>query len=382
MRAKRTTRRNVLKMAGLGATAALAATARADGAETQDERFVNPDFFIRPEELTLNFLHGQGQRRLSFGTFEGTPQAWRKACRAKLAELLGFAGPSPCSARLVRSTRHEGVRIEAWVMRVDERLSIPAYLLSSKPVTEAKKVVMAIHGHGEAESCVGVRDDYHHAFALRLAQAGHVVLCPALRGFGALGDMAFGDERYCLDYWKSRRGRQFTLISDAFLYGQTVIGQTVGDLLRWEMWLSATYGVRTVDVAGISYGGDLATTYPVFSERVGKIYASGTLGSFAGIFSRCYNAPAHGIPDVLNWMDRSDIAGLSAPRPIRLHYGEKDTPGPQNNSASYNETVEPALAELRTIYRAFGAESAVSLYVTPGAWHEMDNEDLQQFLAG
>jgi hypothetical protein len=80
-------------------------------------------------------------------------------------------------------------------------------------------------------------------------------------------------------------------------------------------------------------------------------------------------------------MDRSDIAGLNAPRPIRLHYGEKDTPGPRNNSASYNETVEPALAELRTIYRAFGAESAISLRVTPGAWHEMDNRDLQQFLA-
>jgi len=267
-------------------------------------------------------------------------------------------------------------------MRVDEQLSIPAYLLSSKPVTKAQKVVMAIHGHGEAESCVGVRDDYHHAFALRLAQAGHVVLCPALRGFGALGDMAFGDERYCLDYWKSRRGRQFTLISDAFLYGQTVIGQTIADLLRWEMWLNKTYGVQTVDVAGISYGGDLAATYPVFSDRVGNIYASGTLGSFAGIFSRCYNAPAHGIPGVLNWMDRSDIAGLNAPRPIRLHYGERDTPGPHNNSASYNETVEPALAELRAIYKAFGATSAVSLYVTPGAWHEMDNEDLQQFLAG
>jgi hypothetical protein len=172
------------------------------------------------------------------------------------------------------------------------------------------------------------------------------------------------------------------LISDAFLYGQTVIGQTIGDLLRWEAWLSETYGVQTIDVAGISYGGDLAVTYPVFSNRIGKIYASGTLGSFAGIFSRCYNAPAHGIPDVLNWMDRSDIAGLNAPRPIRLHYGERDTPGPRNNSASYNETVEPALAELRAIYKAFDAESHISLHVTAGAWHEMDNQDLRQFLAG
>lgn len=79
-------------------------------------------------------------------------------------------------------------------------------------------------------------------------------------------------------------------------------------------------------------------------------------------------------------MDRSDIAGLNVPRPIRLHFGEKDTPGPRNNSSSYNETVEPSLEELRAIYRAFDAEGRVSLRVTPGAEHEMENEDLIAFL--
>lgn len=161
--------------------------------------------------------------------------------------------------------------------------------------------------------------------------------------------MTFSDERHWLDYWCSRRNRQFTLVTDAFLYGRTLIGQTVEDLLRWESWLAEAKGVETFDVAGISYGGDLAVTYPVFSRRVRKIYASGTMGSFAAIFGRCYNAPAHCIPGVLQWMDRSDIAGLNAPRPIRLHFGELDTPGPHNASASYNETVEPALAELRDL---------------------------------
>jgi hypothetical protein len=80
-------------------------------------------------------------------------------------------------------------------------------------------------------------------------------------------------------------------------------------------------------------------------------------------------------------MDRSDIAGLNAPRPIALHYGELDTPGPKNHSASYNETVEPALRELREIYRAFGAEQAVQFKVTPGRGHEMDLRALLDFLA-
>ena len=380
MHACHNTRRDFLKTVALG-TLAVTDNSFANAAGKKETEAMNKDFFISPEELTLKFSHKKGHRRLSFCNFTGSAEAWKNACRQKLTELLGFSQPPPCRSRRLRSTQYKGVNIEAWVMQISESLSIPAYLLLPKSISKPDKAVMAIHGHGEAESCVGLRQDYHHAFALELARAGHLVLCPALRGFGALGDMAFGDEERCLDYWRSVRGRQFTLISDAFLYGQTLIGQTVEDLLRWEMWLRDSRGVHTVDVAGISYGGDLALTYPVFSDKVRKIYASGTLGSFSVIFSRCYNAPAHCIPGILNWMDRSDIAGLNAPRPIRLHYGEKDTPGPRNNSASYNETVKSSLAELRTIYRAFDAEQQISLYVTPGTWHEMDNKDLLNFLA-
>ena len=371
------TRREFLSMTGLGMT--LGARAWAVSGDSPREAELDRQFFVRPEELTLKFRHQGADRRLSFSRYGGPAERWRQVCREKLVELLGYSQPAPCQARLLRRATWGGVQIEAWVMDVDSTLSVPAYFLS--PRASAGKAVMAIHGHGEAEPCIGARDDYHHAFALKLAQAGYTVLCPALRGFGSLGDLARGADGYCLDYWKSRRGRQFTLVSDAFLYGRTLIGQTIEDLVRWETWLADTKEVRTLDAVGISYGGDLALMYPVFSNRVGKIYASGSLGSFAGIFSRCYNAPAHCIPGILRWMDRSDIAGLNAPRPIRLHYGQKDVPGPDNNSASYNETVEPALAELRTIYKALGAEDRITLHVTANARHEMDNQDLQAFLA-
>jgi hypothetical protein len=206
-------------------------------------------------------------------------------------------------------------------------------------------------------------------------------LCPELRGFSTLADMARSDENHWLDYWGGERGGQFTLATDAFLYGKTMVGQTVEDLVRWENWLSEMKDVKVFDTAGISYGGDLVITYPVFSKRINRIYTSGSMGSFVPVFARCYNAPAHCIPGVLQWMDRSDIAGLSAPRPIRLHYGELDKPGLHNASASYNETVEPALAELRAIYKAFGAEDRISMHVTPGRGHEFENEDLLAFLA-
>jgi dienelactone hydrolase len=170
------------------------------------------------------------------------------------------------------------------------------------------------------------------------------------------------------------------LVTDAFLKGETLIGETVGDLRRWEDYLARKHGIKAIRVAGISYGGDLALTYPVFSTRVERIFASGTFGSFAPIFSRCYNAPAHCIPQVLRWMDRADIAGLNAPRPIALHYGERDTPSKDNYSASYNETVAPALKQLRAIYAAAGAKDRVQRIVSKGKGLDMDIEALVEFM--
>jgi dienelactone hydrolase len=349
---------------------------------------LDPAFLVQREELELDFHHAPGARRLSFAKHSGDPARWREQCRGKLAELTGISLPGRRSEALVaaevkelRSRSFFGVKFRVLVMRAGQGLTVPAYLLEPQQKTP-RGTVVAIQGHGEVEGVIGVQDDYHHRFGLELARAGFLVLCPALRGFGVLRDLAWATRgQRCLDYWEWNRGHQFTLVTDGFIHGRTLIGQTVEDLLRWEQWLCRSRGITTLDVAGISYGGDLAILYPVFSSRVRRIFASGTFGSFEPVFARCYNAPAHCIPAVLQWMDRSDIAGLNAPRPMALHYGQQDVPGPENNSASYNETVKPALRELNEIYKAFGGAGAVRLIVTPGRGHEMDLRELLEFLA-
>jgi len=357
----------------------------ADGLpQEQDGRtqVLTEDFYVSQKELVLRFSHGAGARKLAYCTTRLPHEEWRQQCRSKLAELLGLDFPITAGAvNELRTGVAEGVSIVALTMEVSDQLSIPAYLLVPPQGANATRAVLAIHGHGTVEPCIGASDDYHHSFALELAKKGYLVLCPELRGFGVLRDVAAQTEGGRLDYWNWGEHMAYSLVSDGIIHGKPLIGETVEDLLRWEDWLVRTRGVTEIDVAGISYGGDLALIYPVFSERVGRIFASGTLGSFSVIFSRCYNAPAHGIPGVLQWMDRSDIAGLNAPRPLAIHYGELDTPSPTNFSASYNETVPESLRELKAIYGACNAEKAVRLVVSKGKQHEMDNEGLLQFLS-
>jgi len=381
MPGEKKSRRGFIRTVGIGATT-IPALFSALGAEDKGGETLDKNFLIDRPELTLECINSPAERRLSFQNFQGSPQAWRKACRAKLAELLSVSLPFPGEVKELRRTVYRGVEIRALAMQVGPGLTLPAYLLLPGKRTDSARGFLAIHGHGQVEPLIGFEDDPHHGFGLEMARAGYTVLCPELRGFGTLRNLTFGKEGYWLDYWDRARGRQFTLVTDDFLYGRTLIGRHVEDLLRWESWFCRSQGLREVDVAGLSYGGDLALAYPVFSSRVRKIFASGTLGSFSAIFARCYNAPAHCIPGVLAWMDRSDIAGLNAPRPIALHYGELDTPGPENSSASYNETVQPAVEELKAIYRAFDAVDNIRLVVSAGKEHEMDIGELKAFFAG
>jgi len=334
---------------------------------------------IPKNALNLKYAYPMPEKAYAYKASE-EPAAWQAKCRKKLAELI--ACDLDFKAKKIEihhTTAIANGKVISLIMHVNDALSIPAYLFVPDEIKH-KTPVIAIQGHGYVKGVLGIKNDYHHGFGLELFRAGFVVLVPEIRGFGDLVDLAAFDDGRRLVYYNWGEVMAYTLVTDAFIKGHTLIGETVQDLIAWRSYLLEYSGQDSYAVAGISYGGDLALILAALDNRATKTFASGTLGSMNPIFEKCYNAPAHCIPNILKYMDRQEVASCIAPRSLRVHYGELDVPSAENSSAAYNETAKPAYNAVKKFYALFNADDNIQLIISPGMKHEMDNAALIHYM--
>jgi len=338
---------------------------------------------IPKEDLNLKYKYKLPEKALVYNRVDD-PYEWQEKCREKLRELIACV-LSPDEIKVVshHTTKLDYCTVQSLIMHVSQTLSVPGYLLIPETVKHEAPVI-CVQGHGSVRGVIGLwENDYHHGFAVELAKAGFVVLVPEIRGFDSLVNLAAHDGRKLIYYnWgEGEWVRAYTAVSDAFMKGYTLIGDTIGDLLAWGKYICGYTRREGYSVAGISYGGDLALILAALDKRVGKTFASGTLGSMEPIFDQCFNAPGHCVPGILKYMDRQEIASCIAPRSLCVHYGELDAPSPENFSAAFNQTAMPAYEAVRDFYSGLGAGSMLKLVVSPGLAHEMDNIALIRYLS-
>lgn len=319
-------------------------------------------------------------RRLSFDGSRPFEQ-WREAARSKLGELLG-RNPSRVDAGLQIEWEHpgDGFREVRFNFCSEEGVRVPCHLLVPNVAAElaARPAVMiCLQGHtsgmhislgrakyeGDEQKISGGDRD----FALQAVARGYAALVLEQRCFGEREDRRSGDD----GSW----GRCHHASMAALLLGRTMIGERVWDVSRAIDVLAEFPDVDSARVAvmGNSGGGTVTTYAAALDQRISAAMPSCALCTFRDSIGSIHHCECNYVPNIMEWFEMADVAGLIAPRPLIVVAGEKDPIFPE---AGVRETF----SEVNACYGAAAAEGELALVMGSGghqfyaalAWPELE----------
>jgi dienelactone hydrolase len=270
--------------------------------------------------------------------------AGRPVTRDEVAKVVGGQDePAPdLAAKLIDAFDNEHYRRETWTFQSRPGLSVYAYYLIPRNLTEPKPGILCLPGHGRGvDSIVGINEggalrpwrswgEYQADFALQCVSRGYPVL--------AIEQLSFGRRRSepCL--------QEFSCVQDSMRllsFGQTMIGFRAWDARRALNLLQTRGEVNPgkLAVMGISGGGAIAFFTAVLDERVGLACVSGYFNTFSSSILGVPHCPDNFAPGLANLGEMSDLAGLIAPRRLAVESGTLDDIFP---IAAFEQAVEDA----------------------------------------
>ncbi|MBI5095176.1 MAG: dienelactone hydrolase family protein [Candidatus Hydrogenedentes bacterium] len=323
-------------------------------------------------------------RKLRFGgTTPAEAQAWRRAARKKLRELIGLDTMTACPLKPRVTERvdcgdYVRERIE---IQVEPLVVMPLYMLIPKTGKKSYATILCPHGHGFGAkagiSGAGGHPDIEAAFKLYNAdygrvfcRAGFVTLCPDARGFGerqeraAAGDVLNSSCNY--------------LNHMAIPLGQTVTGMWVHDLQRLIDYAATRpeCDMSRLGCAGLSGGGLQTLWLTALDERIKAAIDSGYFyGVKESLLDLYENCSCNYVPHLWEYVVHGDLGALIAPRPLMVQTGDEDP----LNGASKLKNVTPQLGIARKTYKVLGAAKHLQHDVFHGQ-HRWDNAHTVPFM--
>jgi dienelactone hydrolase len=326
--------------------------------DLQDRRF-DPVAYTRD-------LYAAAPRQLRFrARNRREAEAWQKALRSKLTELVGGfpTARTPLRAITLETRAFPGYLREKIVFDSQSGVSVLAYLLLPEKARRPAAVMICVPGHGRGvDDIVGIDEQggertdkagYQHDFAIQVAEAGMAALAIEPMGFGCRRDpinAGIGLSRKACD----------PAAGGALLVGQTMIGWRVRDVMRAIDYIATRSELdqSRVGCMGISGGGTVTVFATALDPRIRAALVSGYLNTFRDSIGSLAHCIDNYVPGILNWAEMHDLAGLIAPRPLFVESGEKDNIFPIRASIeSFNE--------VRKIYSVFDAADRVEQEVFP-----------------
>jgi dienelactone hydrolase len=286
-------------------------------------------------------------------------EAWQKRLRVKVAELLGGFPSSrpPLQPETLEVRDFPGYRREKFVFTSRPGLAVLGYLLTPKAGKRPHPTVVCVPGHGRGvDDIVGIddqgrdrtdKDGYQHDFAIQVAEHGMAAV--------AIEPLAFGCRRDTVTRQKSLGTSACQPAAGAaLLFGQTMIGWRVWDVMRAIDWIETRpeLDAKRVGCMGISGGGTCTTFSAALEPRIRAAMVSGYLNIFRDCILSLSHCIDNYVPGILNYAEMYDVAGLIAPRPLFVESGERDAIFPIAASRE-------SFARVKKVYEVFDAPAVV-----------------------
>jgi fermentation-respiration switch protein FrsA (DUF1100 family) len=272
---------------------------------------------------------------------------WREGLRTALRERLGPWPERACALRpeTVDTFEDADCLIEKVVFDPEANLSMPAYLLRPKETKGPLPAVVCLadHGPGKAESVGFVDRGLGADFALQLARAGYIAIAPEARACG------------------EREENEEQAVLAGLLLDRPLMGARAWDVLRTVDYLLTRPEVDTgkIGCMGLGLGGWLTLLAAGLDERIQCAVVSGFFGTWQACLMEQRQCLCYYVPGLMRIADLSDVASLTAPRPLFLEQGRHDPTCPI-------QIARQAYLKLRYTYDTLGAGEHLEMEVFEG----------------
>jgi len=282
---------------------------------------------------------------------------WQRTARRRLSRLVGFQDDPPVALRprmLERVDKGDYIRQKV-LLQTARHTVMGVYILIPKHRPHPLPTVLAFHGHGYGvKAIVGLAEDgaerdtpegYQADFAVALCRRGFLVAAPEISCFGErqtdfsyLGKLNSPVPQTC---WHTSWL--------AMHMGGTAIGMRVRDAKRLVDYLRTRpdADARRHGAMGIS-GGGLHTFFSTcLDTRIRACVVSGYFCTFRDSILAMHHCHCNYVPNLGQFGEIYDRAGLIAPRPMLVESGHDDEIFPRFG-------VRKAVARARSVYGVFG----------------------------
>jgi dienelactone hydrolase len=306
-------------------------------------------------------------------------ERWQHEWRAKLTELLGGfpherVGLRPQS---IETRDYPHYQREKFLFTSRPGVAVSGYLLMPKNVRTPVAAVICVPGHGRGvDDIVGIDEHgadrttkagYQHDFAIQVVEHGMAAV--------AIEPMAFGCRRDAANIQKGPgQSACQPAAGAALLFGQTMIGWRVWDVMRTIDWIEQRKELdsKRVGCVGISGGGTCTQFSAALDTRIKAAFVSGYLNTFRDSIMSISHCIDNYVPGILNWGENYDVAGLIAPRFFFSEGGDRDPIFPV-------AATRFSFGKVQKVYQAFGVPERAGQEIFAGE-HSFHGEKGLPFL--